>query len=85
MCLLYIYIHDFSDEIRIYLQLSKTKAVRKVQLKDEFNPAIEPLLQEGPNRFVMFPIQYPDIWDMYKKAVASFWTVEEVALHKVST
>lgn len=42
----------------------------------------EPLLRENPNRFVMFPIQYHDIWQMYKKAVASFWTVEEVDLSK---
>ena len=28
----------------------------------------------------MFPIQYDQIWTMYKKAVASFWTVEEVDL-----
>uniref|UniRef100_A0A914HJ45 Ribonucleoside-diphosphate reductase small chain n=1 Tax=Globodera rostochiensis TaxID=31243 RepID=A0A914HJ45_GLORO len=42
----------------------------------------EPLLQENPNRFVIFPIKYPDIWQFYKKAVASFWTVEEVDLSK---
>jgi len=40
----------------------------------------EPLLRENPRRFVMFPIQYPDIWEMYKKAEASFWTAEEVDL-----
>ena len=28
----------------------------------------EPLLQENPRRFVMFPIKYPDIWKFYKKA-----------------
>lgn len=38
----------------------------------------EPLLRENPRRFVVFPIQYPDIWKMYKQAQASFWTVEEV-------
>ena len=32
----------------------------------------EHILKEDPNRFVMFPIQYSDIWQMYKKAVASF-------------
>ncbi|AWP21618.1 putative ribonucleoside-diphosphate reductase subunit M2 B-like isoform 2 [Scophthalmus maximus] len=42
----------------------------------------EPLLQENPRRFVIFPIQYPDIWKMYKQAQASFWTVEEVDLSK---
>lgn len=40
--------------------------------------ADEPLLRENPNRFVIFPINYKDIWQYYKKAVASFWTVEEV-------
>lgn len=40
----------------------------------------EPLLRENPKRFVIFPIQYPDIWKMYKQAQASFWTVEEVSI-----
>ena len=40
----------------------------------------EPLLRENPNRFVMFPIQYNDIWTMYKKHEASFWTAEELDL-----
>ena len=30
------------------------------------------------------PIQYPDIWQMYKKAQASFWTAEEVVHVAVS-
>lgn len=42
----------------------------------------EPLLKENPRRFVIFPIQYHDIWNMYKKAEASFWTAEEVDLSK---
>nr|CAG4651001.1 EOG090X06TJ [Simocephalus serrulatus] len=42
----------------------------------------EPLLRPNPNRFVLFPIQYQDIWKMYKKAEASFWTAEEVDLSK---
>lgn len=28
----------------------------------------------------MFPIEYPDLWNFYKKAVATFWTVEEIDL-----
>lgn len=36
--------------------------------------ANEPLLQENPDRFCMFPISYPTIWEFYKKAEASFWT-----------
>jgi len=42
----------------------------------------EPLLRDNPGRFVILPIEYPDIFKMYKKAVASFWTVEEVDLEK---
>ncbi|OXU27009.1 hypothetical protein TSAR_013626 [Trichomalopsis sarcophagae] len=61
------------------------KAVKKIDFKDTtpaFDPQLEPLLKENPGRFVLFPIQWPDIWHMYKKAEASFWTVEEVDLSK---
>ena len=34
------------------------------------------------NRFVMFPIKHDDVWDMYKKALESFWRAEEVDLSK---
>ena len=40
----------------------------------------EPLLKENPGRFVLFPIQEHEIWAMYKKAEASFWTAEEIDL-----
>eukprot|EP00985_Skeletonema_marinoi_P032674 scaffold39363_cov124-Skeletonema_marinoi.AAC.1 len=40
----------------------------------------EPLLKENPGRFVLFPIQDADVWAMYKKAEASFWTAEEIDL-----
>ena len=40
----------------------------------------EPILIENKDRFVLFPIKHHDIWDMYKKAEASFWTAEEIDL-----
>lgn len=40
----------------------------------------EPLLAENKDRFVLFPIKHKDIWEMYKKAEASFWTAEEIDL-----
>jgi len=40
----------------------------------------DPLLRENPHRWVMFPIQYPEFWEMYKKHEASFWTAEEIDL-----
>uniref|UniRef100_A0A1B6LAE7 ribonucleoside-diphosphate reductase n=1 Tax=Graphocephala atropunctata TaxID=36148 RepID=A0A1B6LAE7_9HEMI len=48
----------------------------------KFDAQLEPLLRDNPRRFVVFPIEYHDIWRMYKKAEASFWTVEEVDLSK---
>ena len=38
----------------------------------------EHILTEVGNRFVLFPIKHLSVWDMYKKAVASFWTPEEI-------
>ena len=43
---------------------------------------IEPLLTEDDNRYVMFPIQDQDIWQMYKKQVECFWRAEEIDLSK---
>jgi len=54
----------------------------KISNLSVFNPQLEPLLRDNPKRFVVFPIQHHDIWQMYKKAEASFWTVEEVDLSK---
>jgi len=43
---------------------------------------VEPLLIPDDNRFVMFPIKYDDIWQMYKKQVDCFWRAEEIDLSK---
>jgi ribonucleoside-diphosphate reductase beta chain len=40
----------------------------------------EPILQENPNRFVIFPIEQQEIWEMYKKQQACIWTAEEIDL-----
>lgn len=42
--------------------------------------SLEPLLEEDKSRFVLFPIKHDDIWQMYKKHEASFWTAEEIDL-----
>jgi ribonucleoside-diphosphate reductase subunit M2 len=43
---------------------------------------VEPLLQDDDNRYVMFPIQDQDIWQMYKKQIDCFWRAEEIDLSK---
>ena len=40
----------------------------------------EPLLQPDDNRYVMFPIQHNDIWEMYKRSIDSFWHTGEISL-----
>jgi len=43
---------------------------------------IEPLLHDDQSRYVMFPLQDQDIWQMYKKQVECFWRAEEIDLSK---
>jgi len=40
----------------------------------------DPLLKENPRRWVLLPIQFPAVFEMYKKHEASFWTAEEIDL-----
>lgn len=42
----------------------------------------EPILDKSNDRFVLLPIKYDDIWEMYKKSMASFWTAEEIDLYQ---
>jgi ribonucleotide reductase beta subunit family protein with ferritin-like domain len=41
---------------------------------------MDPILTPSLSRYTTFPIQYPNLWSLYKKAIASFWTVEEIDL-----
>ncbi len=45
----------------------------------------EPILVENKDRFVLFPITHKEMWEMYKKAEASFWTAEEIDLSSDQT
>jgi ribonucleotide reductase beta subunit family protein with ferritin-like domain len=40
--------------------------------------ADEPILDASNQMYTMFPIRHHDIWEMYKKAVSAFWTLEEL-------
>ncbi len=51
-------------------------------MNQKTNTTKEPILQENPSRFVLFPIKHSDIWEMYKKHEASFWTAEEIDLQQ---
>jgi len=57
------------------------KEVNLLKGKDK-DTSEELLLSEEENRYVIFPIKYDEIWKMYKKAEANFWTTEELDLSK---
>ena len=54
----------------------RCKVLRHKTAKTTGDLAAEPLLQVKPHCFVLFPILHNDIWRMYKKTEASFWTAE---------
>lgn len=57
-----------------------TPELEKLNLQSDLYQEV--LLTPQVNRFVLYPIKYHDIWDMYKKAFASFWGCEEIDLSK---
>jgi ribonucleoside-diphosphate reductase beta chain len=65
--------------------MKETTEDREINLNEVLpanTPVDEPILRENPNRFVLFPIEHDDIWSMYKKEEASFWTAEEIDLQQ---
>ena len=64
-------IKALEDEIKVL----KNKTILEEESDD-------PLLSEDKSRYVIFPIQNDEIWKMYKKAEANFWTTEELDLSK---
>ena len=41
---------------------------------------MDPIISPNEDRFVLFPLKYQSIWEMYKKHMAVFWTAEEIDL-----
>mmetsp|Transcript_11374 Transcript_11374/g.26264 ORF Transcript_11374/g.26264 Transcript_11374/m.26264 type:complete len:356 (-) Transcript_11374:184-1251(-) len=60
--------------------LHVSEAVSNISAQYKQYEAQDPFLMENPRRWVMFPIHHSDVWEMYKKQEASFWTTEEVDL-----
>ncbi|XP_071485688.1 ribonucleoside-diphosphate reductase subunit M2-like [Diadema antillarum] len=72
----------FSHQLKEHAKTKLIKHENNGKKVVSVNRKEEPLLRDNPRRFVIFPIQYHDIWHFYKKAEASFWTAEEVDLSK---
>jgi len=67
------------EHIETTTEMSSTAQESTQERKPAF---VEPLLQPDENRFVMFPIQHHDVWDLYKRSVDSFWKVEDIDFSK---
>uniref|UniRef100_A0A8C9LL18 Ribonucleoside-diphosphate reductase small chain n=1 Tax=Piliocolobus tephrosceles TaxID=591936 RepID=A0A8C9LL18_9PRIM len=57
-----------------------TEAEKKFSNEQKSKEINEKILNVDTDRFSLYPILYPDVWDFYKKAEASFWTAEEIDL-----
>ena len=70
------------DNVKTYPQiLLNDRLIGDLFKFEEFLEEYEPLLEENPNRFTVFPIKYPGLWELYKKAQMSNWTAEEIDLN----
>lgn len=63
---------------------SLENGTHKAREEQEQEQEQEPILVEQSQRFCMFPIRYKQIWEMYKKAEASFWTGTYIFYSKTS-
>ena len=71
---------DPTNDTTIGIQQEDTGQMAIDAVLPENTTVSEPILEDNPNRFVLFPIQHDDIWNFYKKSEASFWTAEEIDL-----
>lgn len=72
----------FLDPPNFFRPKTKSQMTSVEILPSSPSPALhaEPLLEPNKDRFVLFPIKHQEVWEMYKKAEASFWTAEEIDL-----
>ena len=62
------------SESNVFESKSANESANESEGKDEY------LLRENSERFVMFPIKHPDIWDCFQKHRRAFWVESEVDL-----
>lgn len=72
------------EEVRWGVEVGRPRTGSEESVTDTFAMAAEEvkeeILRENPDRFCMFPLRYPGVWELYKQAMACFWTCEEVDL-----
>lgn len=60
--------------------ITNTKNISSKTIKNLTQDSDEPLLQKNPDRYVLYPIKYHDIFNMVKKHQSTSWVVEELDL-----
>lgn len=58
---------------------SESDAVDAADTADT-EPFVEPILRPTLDRFTLFPIRYPKVFEMYGKHQRAFWTAQEIDL-----
>jgi ribonucleotide reductase beta subunit family protein with ferritin-like domain len=58
----------------------KNKLKKSLKLSIINKMSLEPLLDPSNDRFVIFPIRYTDIWEMFQKQRKAFWSESEIDL-----
>ena len=75
-------INRCGSSVKTYPQIFLNgKLIGDIFKLEEYLEDYEPLLEENPNRFTIFPIKHHNLWELYKKAQMSNWTAEEVDLN----
>lgn len=64
-----------NTQVKVFAQMKIGPLPRHAQELD-----VDPILKPNDDRFVLFPIKYHSIWEMYKNHMAVFWTAEEIDL-----
>jgi ribonucleotide reductase beta subunit family protein with ferritin-like domain len=74
-----VYDGNSSDTSVTAISYGGSTTHRLISSDDDF---VEPICQQDDHgsRFSLFPIEHPDLWNMYKQHVASFWTADEIDL-----
>lgn len=44
----------------------------------KLSPSVEDILSQDDQRYCLYPIKYPEIWEAYRKHKQMFWTAEEI-------
>ena len=66
------------DQLSSYFQKTDDPIVKRMYQRAL--EKYEPILMDNPNRYVLHPIQYTEVWEEYQKSLGSFWTINEVSL-----